>query len=201
MQISHCICIMHRPWLFPCGKGSWVCTSEAAYWSFIFGPKPGCPSQYPQTTAPPPGDCRLVNGVCQFTESMLKCKTWVDQLSGNKCGSVTEYVAFTKSYGAVVPKGFGQYPPPNQLCLPENGSCRWYDPCVSWREFCTKDSVCGSADEYYAFVYGPRPPCPVVPPGRIPTEPPGQCAIDNDHCDWYGKCGIIFIVPAFSWGV
>ena len=176
-------CDTFRSWLFPCGRGSWVCTTEADYWHFIFGPQPECPSIYPQTTAPPPGECRMVEGQCKFTDSTLTCKTWVEPLSGNKCGTVSEYDAFTKRHGAVDVKGFGQYPPPNQLCLPVNSSCEWYDPCLSWTELCTGDNVCGSADDYYVFLYGPKPSCPVP----IPLERPGECHMKNDYCDWYGE--------------
>ena len=156
----------------------------------MFGPQPDCPSLHPHTTPPPPGECQLVNGTCQFTHSTLKCETWVDQFNGNKCGSVTEYRAFVKGNGLLVPQGFGQYPAPNQLCLPLNNTCQWYDPCLSWRGHCTNDNICGSADEYYAFLYGPPPSCP-PPPGPIPSDPPGQCAIKKDNCDWYGKCSLI----------
>ena len=82
--------------MFPCDKGSWICTTEAAYWGFIYGPQPDCPSVHPQTTAPPPGECQLVNGVCQFTNSIPKCKAWVEPFNGNKCGSVAEYGAIVK---------------------------------------------------------------------------------------------------------
>ena len=182
--------LLYRAWLFPCEEGSWVCTTEAAYWGFMFGPQPDCPSLHPHTTPPPPGECQLVNGTCQFSHSTLKCKTWVDQLNGNKCGSVTEYRAFVKGNGLSVPQGFGQYPAPNQLCLPLNNTCQWYDPCLSWRGHCTNDNICGSADEYYAFLYGPLSSCPPSP-RPIPSDPPGQCAIRKDHCDWYGKCSDI----------
>ena len=175
--------------MFPCGRGTWVCTTEAAYWGFIYGPQPECPAVYPQTTAPPPGECRLVNGACKFTDSELSCKAWVDLQNGNKCGNVSEYVEFTKSSGSLAPKGFGQYPPPNQLCLPVNETCQWYDPCLYWRdEFCAGDFTCGSADEYYAFLYGHRPSCTPPSPGQMPPAAPlGQCAIKKDMCDWYGK--------------
>ena len=132
-----------------------------------------------------------MDGQCQFTDSTLKCKAWEDGYNGNKCSSKSEYVQLTKSSDDenVAVKGFGDYPPPNQLCLPVNNSCQWYDPCLSWRDVCTNDNVCGSADEYYIHLYGPQPSCSALPPGQIPrpTDPPGQCAIRKDHCDWYGK--------------
>lgn len=187
MQSIRAIMMSHRAWVFPCGRGSWICTTEAAYWAFIYGPKPECPALYPQTTSPPPGECQIVAGVCQFTTSASNCKAWVDPLNGNKCGSVSEYVAFTNKYGSLNLKGFSQYPAPNQLCLPINSTCQWYDPCLCWRGFCTTDYICGSADEYYAFLYGPRPSCTLLPPGLIPYAPPGQCAITKERCNWYSR--------------
>ena len=154
----------------------------------MLGPQPDCPSLHPHPTPPPPGECQLVNGTCKFTESKLKCKTWFDPLYGNQCGPVTEYSMFLKRNGLSAPKRIGrpQPPPPNQLCLPINNSCRWYDPCISWKGLCTNDNICGSLDEYYAIMYGPPPSC-TPPPGQISHDPPGQCAIRKDSCDWYGK--------------
>ena len=181
-----------RAWLFPCeesSSSSWVCTTEAAYWGFMFGPQPDCPSLHPNpTTPPPPGECQLVNGTCKFTDSTLKCKTWFDPLYGNKCGPVTEDDSPVKTKLLSAPKGFDQSPPPppNQLCLPINNSCRWYDPCTSWKGHCTNDNICGSLDEYYASLYGLPPSC-TAPPGEVSRDPPGQCAIKKEHCDWYSK--------------
>ena len=148
-----------RAWLYPCEGSFWVCTTEAAYWKFIFhvpGSGPDCPTVYP-TPPPPLGECQLVNGTCKFTESTLKCKTWVDLLYGNKCGPMTEDSALVKNNGLSSPKGFDQYPAPNQLCLPINNSCQWYDPCISWKGLFTNGNICGSLDEYYAFLYGQPP--------------------------------------------
>ena len=122
------------------------------------GSVPDCPTVYPNPTPPPPGECQLVNDTCKFTHSSLKCKTWVDINNGNKCSSVTDpaYTAFMKNKGLSGLKDFGQYPPPNQLCLPINNSCQWYNPCISWKELFTDGNICGSLDQYYAFLY--RPP-------------------------------------------
>ncbi len=191
--ISYLLC---RAWLYPCKGSSWVCTTEAAYWKFIYhvpGSLPDCPTVHPNPTpSPPPGECQLVNDTCKFTNSILKCNTSVDPYNGNKCGSVTEYTASVKSNGLSAPKGFGQYPPPNQLCLPINNSCQWYNPCISWKGLFTDGNICGSIDEYYAFLYG-QPPASTLHSGQlsIPKDldinPPGLCAIRNDCCDWYGK--------------
>ena len=178
-----------RAWLFPCEESSWVCTTEAAYWGFMFGPQPDCPNVYPNPTPPPPpGECQLVNDTCKFTKSTLKCKTWFNPIYGNKCGPVTEYDTFVKRNGVSAVEAFGQDQPPapNQLCLPINNSCQWYDPCLSWREHCTNSNICGSLDEYYVSLYGPPPSC-APSPVEVPHDPPGQCAIMKDHCDWYSK--------------
>ena len=187
-----------RVWLYPCEGSSWVCTTEAAYWQFKFhvpGSGPDCPTVHPSPTPPPPlGECQLVNGTCKFINSTLKCKTWVDQVHGigNKCGTVTEYNIFMKSNGLLAPKGFGDYPPPNQLCLPINNSCQWYNPCISWKGLFTDGNICGSLDEYYAFLYG-QPPSYTVTKSSLSEQspqdvnPPGQCAIRKDNCDWYGR--------------
>ncbi len=158
----------------------------------MFGPQPDCPNVHPNPTPPPPpGECQLVNDICKFTNSTLKCKTWFDPLYWTtQCSPVTEYNAFMKRNVVSAIKAFGQDqpppPPPNQLCLPINNSCRLYNPCISWRGHCTNDNICGSLDVYYASLYGPPPSC-TPPPGEIPRDPPGQCAILKDHCDWYSK--------------
>ena len=191
------ICTHCRMWLYPCEGSVWVCTSEAAYWQFIFhvpGSMPDCPRVYPPVPPLyPSGECQLVNGVCKFINSTLKCKSWVEQFyPGNKCGPETEYYESVKSNELSAPKGFGDYPPPNQLCLPINNSCQWYNPCISWKGLFADGNICGSLDEYYAFLYG-QPPSNTKPSlqlsGQTPYDinPPGQCAIRNDHCDWYGK--------------
>ena len=190
-----------RAWLYPCEGSYWVCTTDAAYWKFKFhvpGSVPDCPTVYPNPTPPPPpGDCQLVNNTCKFTESTLKCNASLEQFYGNKCVPVTdpEYTESAKSNGlSAQAKGFGQYPPPNQLCLPINNSCQWYNPCISWKQLYTDGNICGSLDEYYAFLYG-QPPQSTLHSGQISIsdskdldiDPPGQCAIRNDHCGWYGK--------------
>ncbi len=155
------------------------------------GSLPDCPTVHPNPTPPPPpGECQLVNDTCKFIDSTLKCNASVEQFYGNKCGPLTEYVASVKTNaGLSAPKGFGQYPPPNQLCLPINNSCQWYNPCISWKGLFTDGNICGSTDEYYAFLYGQPPPSTLHSgiPQELDIDPPGQCAIRNDHCDWYGE--------------
>ena len=175
-----------RSWLFPCGSGTWTCTTDEQYWRFRRGPQPGCPAVYPQTTAPPPGDCQMVDGTCQFTNDTLECTTWLNSCQGYRCGSTSEYNAFLASPGPVCPFG-GQYPQPDDICLPINGSCQWYNPCRTWRGFCLSGYNCGTAAQYYQFIFGPQPICALPPPGWVEPEPPGDCAVRNGQCEWYSK--------------
>lgn len=179
------LCV-YRSWLFPCGEGRWTCSTDEAFWRFRYGPQPGCPAIYPQTTGPPPGDCRPVDGMCQFTNATLECTTWLNSCRGYQCGSTSEYNAFLASPGPVCSFG-GQYPQPDDLCLPINGTCQWYNPCRTWRGFCLSGYNCGTADRYYQFRFGPQPLCALPPPGWVEPEPPGECAVRNGQCDWYSK--------------
>ena len=164
-----------RSWLFPCGHGVWTCTTELAYW------EPGCPSVYPQTTAPPPGDCRMVGGACQFTNTTLECTTRLNSCQGYQCVSASDV---TESPGCAFG---GQYPQPDELCLPINGTCQWYDPCVSWPGFCQSGYRCGSIDQYYQFMFGPQPICVPRPPNWVRPPPPGECTVTNGQCQWNSK--------------
>lgn len=188
---------MCRSWLFPCGEGRWTCTTDESYWQFRYGPQPGCPAIYPQTTAPPPGDCQMVDGMCQFTNATLECTTWLNSCLGYQCGSTSEYSAFLASPGPVCSFG-GQYPQPDDLCLPINGTCQWYNPCRSWRGFCLSGYNCGTADQYYQFRFGPQPLCA---PGWVESDPPGECAVRNGQCDWYSKFSYLALLPVILFHV
>ena len=157
------------------------------------GSVPDCPTVYPNPTSPPPpGDCQLVNDTCKFIDSSLKCNASIDPYNGNKCVPVTDPESVKTNGLSAQAKGFGQYPPPNQLCLPINNSCQWYNPCISWKGLFTDGNICGSLDEYYAFLYGPPSSFTSESLSRQTlqdTDPPGQCAIRNDRCGWYGKYG------------
>ena len=174
--------LYNRSWLFPCGHGVWTCTTEAEYWGFVYGPQPGCPSTFPQTTAPPPGECQVVDGVCQFTNQTLECSTQLNTCQGYQCGSVSDNTERPPgcSFG-------GQYPEPDELCLPVNGSCQWYNPCTSWVGHCWSGYTCGSLDQYYQFRLGPQPICVPPPPGWVRPDPPGECTVTNGQCHWNSK--------------
>ena len=173
--------------MLPCENGTWTCGSDEQYWRFrLYGSRISCPVPYPQTTAPPPGECEVVNGVCQFTNASLECATWLNSCTGYQCGSVSEYGAFLEAPGPACPLG-SQYPEPDDLCIPINDTCQWYNPCRSWRGFCWAGYNCGANAQYYQFILGPQPLCSPPPPGWVPPLPPGNCAVRSGQCDWYSK--------------
>lgn len=141
---------------------------------------------YPLTTAPPPGECQVVDGQCQFTNTTLECTTWLNTCRGYQCGTVAEYQAFLEAPGATCSFG-GQYPQPDDLCVPINNTCQWYNPCRAWRGFCWSGYNCGTTDQYYRFILGPQPLCSLPPPGWVEPHPPGECAVMNGGCNWYSK--------------
>ena len=75
-------------------------------------------------------------------------------------------------------------PPPDNLCLPINNTCQWYNPCHYWRGHCLSPYQCGTADEYYNFVFGPIPGCFVPPERWVELIPPGECLIYDQECNW-----------------
>ena len=169
--------------MWPCEGGEWRCTSEETYGRFNFGPQPGCPT-LPITVPQPSGKCRLVKGICQYTNSSLECATWVP--SGDYryiCGSVAERDQALESKGSFI----GNPPVPDQLCLPINGTCQWYNPCRFWKGFCSSPYRCGSIDDYLAFQFGPQPLCAPPPKGWVTPIPPGECIITDKQCRWSSK--------------
>ena len=137
----------------------------------------------------------MVDGVCQFTNASQDCTTWLNTCQGYQCGTESEYRAFLTAPGAVCPFG-GQYPQPDDICVPINDTCQWYNPCRSWRGFCYSGYNCGTTDQYYQFLFGPQPSCAPPPPGWVEPIPPGECAVRNGQCDWYSKLKLFnLIIP------
>ena len=169
--------------MWPCEGGEWRCTSEETYGRFKFGPQPGCPT-LPITVPPPSGKCRLVNGICQYTISSLECTTWVPSNDYRyTCGSVEERDQVSETNRRFI----GNPPVPDQLCLPINGMCQWYNPCRFWKGFCSSPYHCGSIDDYLAFQFGPQPRCVAPPKGWVLPIPPGDCIITDQQCRWSSK--------------
>ena len=187
--ITQICCSCNRAWQLPCGH-SWTCTSEQEYQRFRLGPQPGCPDIMPvnATQPPAPGRCEIVDGTCQFTTYLLQCTSWVNTCQIRyQCGSIEEHAAYLNSSESHCGL-FQPLPKPNSLCLPISNTCQWYNPCASWRGHCLSGYNCGTADEYYAFLYGPHPLCAQPPPGWTEPLPPGECQLDSSaQCSWSSK--------------
>jgi len=173
----------------------WMCTSVEDY---IRHSVRGCPyipgshgnQPMPVETNPPPpaGQCLLVAGRCQFTDSPLQCVNV--QNSSDLCRY--HCVAANSSFPDMNVSGScdigSRFPPPDQLCLPMNGLCQPYSPCRYWKGHCSAPYQCGTVDDFYRFRMGPQPACAPPPPGFESPRPPGQCILQNDSCSWSGKC-------------
>lgn len=149
----------------------------------------GCPLQNLEPPTRPPGQCTLLNGVCQYTQTTLECDVWVPDCDYRlMCGTVEERERTTNTDALC--GGFGtQPPPPDMLCIPINDTCQWYNPCHFWRGYCSSGYRCGTADQYYEFVFGPHPLCARPPEGWAEPIAPGECVVvENQQCGWSSKC-------------
>lgn len=173
----------------PCGGERWVCTSVETYERDHVRPQLGCPALSTTPPVPPPDQCRLINGTCQYTSVTLECTTWVPDCDYRyTCGSVEERER-TDSPELCRGNNFGQEAPvPDTLCLPVNDTCQWYNPCHYWRGHCSAPYQCGTADEYYAFKFGPQPLCARPPEGWVRPLPPGECVVQQEQCTWSSEC-------------
>ena len=150
-----------------------------------FGPPPECPVI--DTDPPPtlPGQqCRLYNGTCQYTEFILECYSTIV--------SYTPYCekASPDVIDRSIPSNDQQpnYIPPDNLCLPINSSCQWFNPCRAWKDNCLGTYQCGTLDQYYRFIYGPTPTCSLPSKGWAEPLPPGECVINaKGECGWSSK--------------
>lgn len=178
---------MWRTWLFPCGNGTWRCTSQETYWQLQRAPLPFCP-QSVEPTVPPPlpaSHCEIVDGVCQFTNTTVNCTTWTHSCEPQyECGTEEEEEISLSEMPPVCFSPNSPIPQPNRICVPNNDSCEWYNPCAMWQGFCQSSYRCGTLDEYYAFVNGPQPICSQPPPDWVPPTPPGECIVQNMQCSW-----------------
>ena len=160
----------------------WVCTSVEVYERNHLGPKPPCPVNF-HPPMPPPGQCRLVNGTCQYAQPAVTCRIWYPDCEFRyTCGTTEEW----KRNSYTCPP-FISLPPPDTLCIPINNTCRWYNPCRYWKNSHSSGYSCGSLDQYYKFIFGLQPPSIAPPEELVETQPPGDCVIVNGECAWSSK--------------
>lgn len=172
-----------REWIQnDCRSGRWVCTSVEDFERYHRGPQLGCPVRDLEPPTPPPGQCRPVNGVCQYTQPVVTCDIWVPDCDYRyTCGTVEERENTSDVTCAI----FGNVPPsPDMLCIPVNDTCQWYNPCRYWRGHCLSGYRCGTVEQYYAFVFGPHPLCSLPPEWWVEPQPQGECVVEDGECGW-----------------
>ena len=139
---------------------------------------------------PPPGQCRLVNGSCQYTQPTVACDTWVPDCDYRyMCGTVEQRNLTTNTDALCGFRGFGSNAPnPDEFCEPVDGTCQWYNPCRYWRGHCLSGYQCGTVEQYYRFLFGPHPLCAFPPEGWTEPLPPGDCVLtgEDQQCGWSG---------------
>ena len=172
----------------PCGDQEYACATEESYQSSLIGPQPGCPVTFNATlVTPPPGQCLLVNGSCQYSTEVLNCTVWLPECEFEyQCGTVEAYSNYLMESPLPCPF-FNDVPPPSMTCVQINESCQWYNPCRMWQTFCSLSWNCGTTSDYWAFVYGPQPLCVPPPPGFVEPIPPGECIVQERECSWSSK--------------
>jgi hypothetical protein len=165
-----------------------VCTSVEEFERNRLRPQPLCPTRNADPPTPPPGQCRLENGTCQYAESAVVCEVWVPNCAYRPtCGTAEEREQTSNSSAGCPPASNGQ-PSPDMICIPVNDTCQWYNPCRYWRGHCLSGYNCGTVEQYYEFIFGPQPLCAAPPEGWIMPRPPGDCVVVNEECGWSSTC-------------
>ena len=179
-----------REWLRnDCRSGQWVCTSVEEYERSHLGPQFGCPSLNLEPPTPPPGQCRLENGTCQYAQPAVTCNVSVSDCYCSYTCNTNTHTTNHQNF---------RLPPPDMLCIPVNDTCQWYNPCRYWRGFCQSGYRCGTVEQYYAFIFGPQPLCAAPPEGWVEPLPPGDCIAQEQECRWSSMCVIKSESPPYS---
>ena len=179
---------MPRSWIFPCGGGVYQCSTQDIYYSFTYGPQPGCPTLQNFTATPPPETtCSLANNSCSFVAGAPTCVSWLQDCNYEySCVTEEEFSAATS--GGEVVCSFPSAPPPSpdSVCIPVDTTCKWYDPCHTWQGWCGGEYMCGTESEYAAFIHGPQPLCVTPSPNATEPVPEAECVYQNGRCVWSG---------------
>ena len=133
----------------------------------------------------------MINGVCNFTNSSLSCRSWLPYCDYSyHCGTEQEYQQYLNDLAVSdVDCSFqeSEAPPPSGLCTLINNTCQWYNPCRMWEDTrCLNGFVCGTHSEYWQYEFSRFPAlCPSpTPVGEL--EPPGDCLLQAGECGWSG---------------
>lgn len=187
-----------RSWIFPCGEGTYQCTPQYSYYTFLYGPQPLCPEVVNSTATPPPGVCTADNYTsCSFSPEALTCVSWLGSCDFQySCTTEEEYLASSNTTD--FPCFFPSSPPtPAATCVPMNNSCQWYSPCYMWQEWCLGEYRCGNVEEYSRFLSGPQPICAPINSSEPTPIPPGLCLYQDGQCEWSGTRVPLEILNSF----
>lgn len=173
--------------MFPCGNSGYQCTSQEAYYNFIFGPPLGCPITFNSTTvAPPTASCSIANNTCGFMEDAALCVSWLPNCSYQySCTTADEMMEATADSTDTCNGVYMSPPTPASVCTPINNTCEWRNPCRAWQSSCGERYVCGDEAQYAGFLYGPHPICANIPNATLPV-PAGECIYQDGQCEWSG---------------
>ena len=150
----------------------------------------GCSIDVTPPIPPPSEQCQVINDTCQFTNSTLECNLQLSSCNYGQyyCRPVNDLTYQSKANLNCQEGSSGQIvPTPDRLCLPVDGQCQWYNPCHYWKGYCNGPYHCGTADEYYSFIFGPMPSCSLPPEGYVEPIVPGECVVKDNLCTWSGK--------------
>lgn len=174
--------------MFPCGNSGYRCTSQEAYYNFIFGPPLGCPITFNSTTvAPPTASCSIANNSCGFMEDAALCVSWLPSCSYQYiCTTADEMMVATENSTDICNTVYMSPPTPASVCTPINNTCEWRNPCRAWLSSCGERYVCGDETQYASFLYGPHPICANLPPNATLPVPAGECIYQDGQCEWSG---------------
>ena len=137
----------------------------------------------------------MVNEGCTFSQALVaSCVSWLPDCSTEySCTTEAEYEARSN---ATCPVFLVPPPTPDQVCVPQDGECKRYNPCTIWQSHCNGDYNCGSQLEYGRFLNGPIPFC--LPPDpnnpRPRPQPQGECLYSDGVCQWSGNFKSTFIM-------
>lgn len=175
-----------RSWT-SCGEP--ICTSEEEFQRGASLNFPSDCSGVSSGVSSSPRACVPVDGVCNFTDEALSCRSWVpDCTYSHRCSTEEEYqqyLNFSTTIDLNCPPVTSPLPAPDAVCTQIDGECKWYDPCRTWRSLCLGPYLCGNSSEFWAYQFGPVAGC--LPDQGQEHVPPGVCVLQDDQCGWSGE--------------
>ena len=186
--------LLHRESVIPCGSVNISrCNTQEGYFESLTTPQ-----ECPIVPVFPEGTCALLDGDCQFSIEAPLCVSWLPDCGRQYiCTTEEDYSAQTNGSELMTCSESSLPPPPTptEVCVPENDTCIWYDPCIVWQGFCNGDYVCGTRIEFVQFESLGSPTC-AGPDLFNPLPQPiqeGECLYRDGHCEWSRKYKCAFL--------